>query len=92
MTERQLIEEYNKCKESPYYFFKKYVTGLHLLGGEKLATTTLTEAEFNAIFRAKEVVHAGLEKSLAQDFTIKSIAAHFLLLESSLNKLIDDEP
>jgi len=37
--------EIDKCKESPYYFYTNYVT----VNG-KLATTHLTEKEFNDIF------------------------------------------
>ena len=42
MTPEEIVEELEKCKESPYYFFTHYwqIDG-------KAATTRLTEEEFN---------------------------------------------
>lgn len=40
-----LVEEMEKCKANPYYFFTKYIT----ING-KPATTLLSEDQFNEIF------------------------------------------
>ena len=45
MDQKQIEEEYQKCKKSPYYFMTKY----WIVGG-KLFTTGLTEQEFNTQF------------------------------------------
>lgn len=45
MNEEQIKEEYQKCKDSPYYFATTYL----MVNGEKFSTH-LTEAEFNDMF------------------------------------------
>jgi len=67
MTEEQK-EEYNKCRNSPYYFMTKYMT----VNGKPF-TTELTEEEFN-----KKVK---IYKELTKDFVVvkgRSAAMSFL--------------
>lgn len=39
-------QEFEKCKQNPYYFYTKYFT----VNGKK-ATTSLSEEEFNELFK-----------------------------------------
>jgi len=50
MTEEEIVKEYIKCKESPYYFATKYI-GILKEDGEFIHfTTSLSEKEFNELF------------------------------------------
>jgi hypothetical protein len=53
MTQEEILEEYLKCKESPYYFASKYIK-VAPYSGDKYDVTLLTEEEYNAIFKDYE--------------------------------------
>lgn len=55
MTQKEILIELRKCRESPYYFATKYLTVLNTSNNEIVKfKTSLTEEEFNIIFKFYE--------------------------------------
>jgi hypothetical protein len=56
MTQEEIIEEYIKCKKSPYYFATKYLKVKNTPYSEDMVDfyTPLNELEFNKMFKDYE--------------------------------------
>ena len=50
MTQDEILKEYFKCKNNPYYFATKYITVKNYRGERVPFSTPLTEEEFNNMF------------------------------------------
>lgn len=50
----KVLQEINKCKESPYYFATTYMQ-ISTPNGKVPFTTNYTEAEFNLLFKSSTI-------------------------------------
>ncbi len=51
MTDKEILEEIDKCTKSPYYFATTYMTVTNAKGKKVKYTTVLSEEEFNNYFK-----------------------------------------
>lgn len=56
MMQEEILNEINKCRESPYYFATTYLKVKNHWGEYVAFTTCLTEKEFNQMFNERKLV------------------------------------